>query len=78
MAVRLDWIGLMRAGLHELRLSPAAFWALSPFELQVMLGHVTASPQMSRAWLEGLTAAYPDTPETGADHHKGNPANGHA
>ncbi|MFO8127672.1 phage tail assembly chaperone, partial [Yoonia sp.] len=34
----MDWAGLMRAGLHQLRLPPREFWALTPAELQIMLG----------------------------------------
>ena len=38
----LDWRGLMHAGLHGLRLRPAEFWALTPAELQMMLGETRA------------------------------------
>ena len=30
----LDWPGLMRAGLGQLRLTPDAFWRLTPIELR--------------------------------------------
>ena len=34
----IDWPGLIRAGLVDLRLSPEAFWRLTPVELRIMLG----------------------------------------
>lgn len=60
----LDWPGLMRAGMRGLGLTPAAFWALTPAELALMLG-VAAGPRgMDRARLAELAAAYPDQPAT--------------
>lgn len=56
----LDWPGLMRAGLCHLRLRPAEFWALTPAELQLMLGARAGPPPLSRGGLEALMAAYPD------------------
>lgn len=55
-----DWVGLMRAGLRDLRLTPDAFWRLTPFELTVMLGADGAAPGLTRARLNDLVAAYPD------------------
>ena len=63
----MDWPGLMRAGLGQLRLTPDQFWRLSPMELRMMLGAEGASPPLSRARLEELAAAYPDQ-ERGKDH----------
>jgi uncharacterized phage protein (TIGR02216 family) len=57
---RLDWAGLMRAGLCELRLAPAAFWALTPAELALMLGLDGARGGMGRAGLDALMARFPD------------------
>ncbi len=57
---RFDWSGLMRAGLVGLRLPPAAFWALSPAELLIMLGHGSGPAPMGRARLEELARAFPD------------------
>ncbi|MEM9550007.1 MAG: rcc01693 family protein [Pseudomonadota bacterium] len=58
---RFDWPGLMRLGLHELRLRPDQFWALTPAELRVMLGQgPTAGGPLSRSGLDALLAAYPD------------------
>jgi len=56
----LDWPGLMRAGLHGLRLSPADFWALTPAELFVMLGAAEQPAPLSRRRLEELVQRYPD------------------
>ena len=57
---RIDWAGLMRAGLGELRLTPAVFWTLSPIELRIMLGAEAMQPPLTRARLEELAAAFPD------------------
>lgn len=55
-----DWPGLLRAGVRGLGLSPAAFWALTPYELLLLLGIEGAEPPMARARLEELSQAYPD------------------
>lgn len=55
-----DWPGLMRLGLHGLRLTPREFWALTPAELMVMLGREGAGAPMGRARLEELARAFPD------------------
>nr|WP_213394634.1 rcc01693 family protein [Yoonia sp.] len=59
----LDWAGLMRAGLCTLRLPPAAFWALTPAELQLMLGAQAGPAPMTRAGLDALARAFPDDPK---------------
>ncbi|MEM6940560.1 MAG: rcc01693 family protein [Pseudomonadota bacterium] len=56
----LDWPALMRLGLHQLRLSPQAFWSLTPVELQMMLGVAGANSPMLKDGLAALMAAYPD------------------
>jgi len=55
-----DWPGLMRAGMQGLGLSPAAFWALTPAELLLMLGDEPGIAPMGRAGLEALAARFPD------------------
>jgi len=55
-----DWPALMRAGLHWLRLKPDEFWALTPAELQLMLGSGSGTAPMLRDGLAALMAAYPD------------------
>lgn len=57
---RIDWPGLMRAGLHGLGLMPEVFWRLSPVELRIMLGAERTAPALTRARLEELAAAFPD------------------
>ncbi|NYS23964.1 phage tail assembly chaperone [Rhodobacteraceae bacterium 2376] len=57
----MDWAALMRAGLRDLRLTPAQFWALTPLELAVMLGFEGGAQPLTRARLEELAARYPDT-----------------
>lgn len=57
----MDWPGLMRLGLVELRLTPDQFWALTPAELTLMAGLETAAPQVvTRGRLTELAALYPD------------------
>lgn len=60
----VDWSGLMRLGLGVLRLSPAAFWAMTPVELRHALegaGVLTnRDAAMDGAALTALMAAYPD------------------
>ena len=60
MAEPLDWPGLLRAGLLWLGLKPSEFWALTPAELALMLGQGGAPP-VTRARLDELLSAYPDT-----------------
>lgn len=57
---RIDWAGLLRAGLGQLRLSPEAFWRLTPVELAILLGLEGAQPPLTRSRLEDLAAAFPD------------------
>lgn len=63
MSGRLDWPGLMRAGLRGLGLRPAEFWALTPAELQLMLGRDGGASPLARDRLEALLRAYPDREE---------------
>lgn len=62
-----DWPGLMRAGLQGLRLEPARFWALTPAELALMLGHGGGRAAMTRAGLAALETAFPDTDKESGD-----------
>lgn len=64
---RIDWPGLMRAGMGHLGLTPMAFWRLSPVELRIMLGAEAMAPPLTRARLDELAAAYPDLGK-GRDH----------
>ncbi|MEM6371509.1 MAG: rcc01693 family protein [Pseudomonadota bacterium] len=63
MSKGLDWPALMRAGMQGLRLTPDAFWALTPAELQVMLGDPTQATPLLSDGLEALMAAWPDAQE---------------
>jgi|GEM_PF-616273 len=73
----LDWQGLMRAGMRDLRLRPDDFWALTPSELALMLGMEPAASRMNRNRLADLQLKFPDTPRLGGgpDHAIGD--NGH-
>lgn len=56
----MDWPGLLHAGLHQLRLTPPIFWALTPAELQIMLGATGAMAPMGRAQFDALLHDFPD------------------
>jgi len=56
----MDWAGLMQTGLHQLRLNPRDFWALTPAELQIMLGATGAQAPMGRTQLDALLRDFPD------------------
>tara|TARA_R110002124_G_scaffold183482_1_gene350902 strand:- start:53 stop:256 length:204 start_codon:yes stop_codon:yes gene_type:complete len=56
----IDWAGLMKVGLHGLRLTPDVFWRLTPAELRIMLGTDAATSPLTRARLEELARAFPD------------------
>lgn len=68
MSGGMDWPALMRAGLHDLRLQPAAFWALTPAELALMLGLGGGAAPLDRGRLNDLIRAFPDAP---GQHEKG-------
>lgn len=60
----LDYAGLMRAALSPpalggLGLLPVQFWALTPIEVQLMLGR-EGQPVMNGARLAELVMMYPD------------------
>lgn len=63
-AEAVDWPGLMRLGLGVLRLSPDAFWSMTPGEFRLALeGAGVVRPgggAMGRARLAELMAAFPD------------------
>jgi uncharacterized phage protein (TIGR02216 family) len=58
----IDWPGLLRLGLFQLRLLPDQFWTLTPVELMLMAGISPGNtPMMTRARLDTLCAAFPDS-----------------
>lgn len=59
-----QWPQLMRAGMGHLRLTPEQFWAMTPAELMLMLGHGGGAAPMGRARLADLLRAYPDDPSS--------------
>ena len=70
----IDWPALRRAGLLGLRLTPEAFWRLTPLELRLMLGLDPDAPMLTRARLGELMASYPDQPRrtaSGANRDEG-------
>lgn len=56
----IDWPVLMRAGLRGLGLRPAEFWALTPAELMLLLGHGGAAAPLGRSRLEEMLREWPD------------------
>jgi uncharacterized phage protein (TIGR02216 family) len=56
----MDWAGLLRVGLHGLRLTPDQFWCLTPVELRTMLGAENATAPLTRTRLAELSRAFPD------------------
>lgn len=65
----LDFGGMLRVALAELKLQPSAFWALTPYEFMTMTGRTSAEMPMVRARFDALSRAFPDTKET--DHDRG-------
>ena len=63
----MDWAGLVNVGIGKLGLQPTEFWALSPIELQVMLGLQDTMMPMQRSRMAALLDAYPDKKEGTAD-----------
>ncbi|GAB4283432.1 MAG: phage tail assembly chaperone [Roseovarius sp.] len=63
----IDWPALMRAGMRGLGLRPAEFWALTPAELELMLGGRGGVAPLGRARLGELMRAFPDGDEDGGD-----------
>ena len=67
MSERVDWAALMRVGLGLLRLSPDAFWGMTPREFsRAVEGAGLAAPgtaALSRAGLETLMERFPDRKE---------------
>lgn len=58
---KLDWPGLMYVGLHQLGLSAAEFWDLTPNELSIKLGvNGAMSSVMTRSGFSTLSARFPD------------------
>lgn len=66
-AGRFDWPALMQAGIKGLGLRPQEFWALTPAELELMLGTNTGIAPLQRGGLEALMADFPDAPDTTKD-----------
>ena len=68
----MDWPRLMAMGLGALRLSPDAFWSMTPREFKAALrGAFGESPApMTRAALGALSARFPDEAKTKPDDAK--------
>lgn len=55
-----DWPALMRAAMRGAGLKPWEFWALTPAELEMMLGQPAGLAPLKRDRLEDLMRAFPD------------------
>ncbi len=55
-----DWAALMRAGMKGLGLRPHEFWALTPAELEILLGRPAGAAPLKRTRLDQLLAEFPD------------------
>ncbi len=55
-----DWPALMRAGIGEMGLLPADFWALTPAEFLLMSGALGGPVPLGRPSLDALMARFPD------------------
>jgi len=66
-SARFDWPALMQAGMRGLGLRPHEFWALTPAELELMLGTGAGFAPLRRGGLEALMADFPDTPNEKKD-----------
>lgn len=58
----MDWTALMRLGFGVLRLSPEAFWSMTPRELAAAADPYGDGPTapMMRAEFEALRTRFPD------------------
>lgn len=70
MTTGFDWPALMRAGLRELRLSPQAFWSLTPAELWLLLGADAGAMPMGRDRLDDLSRRFPDKGVSDGQHRQ--------
>jgi uncharacterized phage protein (TIGR02216 family) len=61
MSRRFPWAAYMAAGLGQLRLPPAAFWAATPREIRAAFAPA-AQDGLSRDHLESLLQRFPDEP----------------
>ncbi|MEM6478701.1 MAG: rcc01693 family protein [Pseudomonadota bacterium] len=55
-----DWPAMMRAGLAEMGLKPAEFWALTPVEFLLMSGAAAGPQPMRRSAFDALLDQFPD------------------
>ncbi|MFG1419583.1 rcc01693 family protein [Xanthobacter sp. V0B-10] len=67
------WAEAMGLGLGILRLSPDAFWRMTPRELACAAGALAprAAPALGRADLADLMARFPDAPAGATRHDTG-------
>ena len=66
-SARFNWPALMQAGMRGLGLKPHEFWALTPAELELMLGPQAGIAPLRRGGLEALMADFPDAPNEKKD-----------
>lgn len=64
-----DWVALLRAGLQGAGLKPSEFWALTPYELSVILGVDMGQAPLTRARLMELDARFGGAKGEADDRH---------
>jgi len=75
---QLDWAAMLRFAVRQRGMTPAAFWALTPAELMLMVGEGSGTRPLTRNRLMELQAAFPDRRpgDTAPRHEKDNADDG--
>ena len=60
-----NWPSVLSAGLGGLRLNPDEFWAMTPYEFQLLIGNTRTFAPLNRRRLTELVEKYPDQTEEG-------------
>jgi uncharacterized phage protein (TIGR02216 family) len=58
-----NWPSLLSAGLGRMGLSPEAFWQMTPYEFQLLMGQSKTFAPLDRRRLVELVEKYPDQRE---------------
>jgi uncharacterized phage protein (TIGR02216 family) len=58
---RFDWKSLLTIATQQLGLKPSEFWRLTPLEYVAMTTQLGGPRAMTRAGLDALARAFPDT-----------------
>ncbi len=58
--IGFDWPSLLRVALTHLHLKPDEFWALTPVEFRIMLGHDLARLPLTRQDVAAMERLFSD------------------